>query len=183
MPDGLAAQHAYSVLTLALQQRQKWALGRVVLGGQRVLALVRPKDAVLTLHVLHFPEQLRGADGAPVSSTEAVSAEEQHLAGLLIDAASQPITWTDYRDDNAEQLRALIQTKLQGRTLAAPVPEEIPILQLVDALKRSVAQALHEPVVHGPGHPDAGKQAAEAAPSQPQPKKKPARKPSSRRSA
>ena len=86
---------------------------------------------------------------------------------MLIDAATKPIPWSDYRDDSAEQLRTLIQAKLEGRTLEAPVAEEIPILQLVDALKRSVAQALQ---------PE-----ADAAGSQP--KKKPARKAPGRRSA
>jgi multidrug efflux pump subunit AcrA (membrane-fusion protein) len=33
-PDGLAARHAYDVLTQALSARGKWALGRVVLGGR-----------------------------------------------------------------------------------------------------------------------------------------------------
>ena len=44
MPDGLAAQHAYAVLTQVLGQRRKWAVGRVVLGGHRVLALVRTRS-------------------------------------------------------------------------------------------------------------------------------------------
>jgi non-homologous end joining protein Ku len=66
------------------------------------------------------------------------------VLALLIDAACQPISWSDYRDDSAEQLRNLIQAKLEGRTLAAPAPEEVSILPLVDALKRSVAQALQE---------------------------------------
>ncbi len=70
----------------------------------------------------------------------------------MIDAACQPIVWSEYQDDAAEKLRTLIQAKLEGRTLAAPVPEEIPILQLVDALKRSVAQTLEqqEGTKHGP---------------------------------
>ena len=67
VPDGLAAQHAYDVLTQALKERHKWALGRVVLGGHRVLAVVRPSRSVLALHVLHFPEQLRAAEALPTS--------------------------------------------------------------------------------------------------------------------
>jgi len=160
MPDGLAAQHAYAVLTQVLGQRRKWAVGRVGLGGHRVLALVRPCGPVLALHVLHFPEHLRSVDALPpLCRSDAASSEEQRLAGLLIDAATQPIRWSDYRDDSAEQLRTLIQAKLEGKTLTAPVPEEMPILQLVDALKRSVAQALQSEDVS-------------------QPKKKPTRKPS-----
>ena len=184
MPDGLAAQHAYAVLTQVLGQRRKWAVGRVVLGGHRVLALVRPIGHLLALHVLHFPEQLRSADALPpLFRTDTASPEEQHLAGLLIDAACQPIPWSDYRDDSAEQLRTLIQAKLEGRTLAAPVAEEIPILQLVDALKRSVAQALHEPSSKNPGHPAQGNQDLGVGSSPAPSKKKPTRKPASRRSA
>ena len=145
LPDGMAAHHAYAVLIQVLGQRRKWALGRVVLGGHRVLALVRPCEQLLALHVLHFPEQLRSAAAMPpLSRPEAASLEEQQLAGLLIDAACQPIAWSEYQDDAAERLRTLIQAKLEGRTLTAPVPEEIPILQLVDALKRSVAQTLEQ---------------------------------------
>src|SRR5271157_844005 len=105
MPDGLAAQHAYAVLTQVLGQRQKWAVGRVVLGGHRVLALVRPCAQLLALHVLHFPEQLRSAEALPpLSQPDQASPEEQHLAGLLIDAATKSIPWSDYRDDTAELL-------------------------------------------------------------------------------
>jgi DNA end-binding protein Ku len=182
MPDGLAAQHAYAVLTQVLGQRRKWAIGRVVLGGHRVLALVRPSGQLLALHVLHFPEQLRSADALPaMSRPDAASPEEQHLAGVLIDAATKPIPWSDYRDDTAEQLRTLIQAKLEGRTLAAPVAEEIPILQLVDALKRSVAQALEQTGAVDKNH--AAKESAAADTASSQGKKKDTRKAPSRRSA
>ena len=178
--DGLAAQHAYGVLTQALQERHKWALARVVLGGHRVLAVVRPSGSVLALHVLHFPEQLRAAEALPPTSPAVeASPEEQQLAGLLIDAACQPICWSDHRDDTAEQLRTLIQAKLKGRTLATPVQEEVPILRLLDALKRSVAQALQPPSAKVA----AANQAVEAGASQHQGKKKPARKATGRRSA
>jgi hypothetical protein len=102
-------------------------------------------------------------------------------AGVLIDAATKPIPWSDYRDDTAEQLRTLIQAKLEGRTLTAPVAEEIPILQLVDALKRSVAQALKQP---GTGNKGCAVNEGFTADTVPGPEKKKAtRKAPSRRSA
>jgi len=62
---------------------------------------------------------------------------------------------------------ALVEAKLQGRKLEAPVEEQAPVLQLLDALKQSVAQALGQPVVP----------ATEAPP------KRPGKKKASRRSA
>jgi non-homologous end joining protein Ku len=41
------------------KQRQRWALGRMVLGGHRQVVLVRPADTTLVLHVLHYPEHVR----------------------------------------------------------------------------------------------------------------------------
>ena len=58
VPDGPAAEPGYGVLRLALAQRQRWALGRMVLGGHRQVVLVRPADTTLVLHVLHYPEHV-----------------------------------------------------------------------------------------------------------------------------
>lgn len=137
-PDGLAAAHAYDVLCQALVQRGRWAVGRMVLSGQRQVVLVRPFGAVLVLHVLHYPELVRAS--APPGPPRQESSAELQLAGQLIDAASSPIDWSSYRDETAQELRALIEAKLQGRT-AAEAEAPPMILPLLEALQQSVAGA------------------------------------------
>jgi DNA end-binding protein Ku len=145
LPDGPAAQQPYLVLRAALAQHGLWALGRLVLNGRRQLGVLRPVQRVLALHLLHFPAQLRSsrlleaelASGSP-------SAQELHLAGLLLAAGRQPVAWSDLRDDSAERLRQLIEAKLQGQSLAAPALEETSVVRLLDALQQSVAQALEQ---------------------------------------
>src|SRR5262249_32088801 len=118
VPDGMVAHYPYAVLSQALRERRKWAVGRVALFGRRQLAWARPAGNVLTLHVLHYPAQVR-----PAAPWEAqlragqVSAAEKDLAGKLIDAGSQPLDWSAYRDDRAEQLAALAQAALEKRPL------------------------------------------------------------------
>ena len=51
VPDGLAAQRGYEVLRDTMQARQRWALGRVVLGGHRQVVLLRPAST-LVMHGL-----------------------------------------------------------------------------------------------------------------------------------
>jgi non-homologous end joining protein Ku len=142
VPDGPAAQHPYLVVSEGLSQRRKWALGRIVLGGRRYLILVRPIGRLLTLHVLHYPAHLRGSaawDGELRASPP--TEDEAKLAGMLIDAASPPaIPWADFRDDTAVQLAALVEAKLHNRALPEPSPEDPTVLNLLDALKQSVAQ-------------------------------------------
>ena len=94
-----------------------------------------------------------------VESARTAYAEQTAAAQALLDAGTP-----------AARVAAILPavTIINGRaTLAAPVAEEIPILQLVDALQRSVAQALQ----------------ADVDPVQSQPKKKPVRKSPGRRSA
>jgi len=152
----------------------------VVLSGQRTLVLVRPaRNHVLVAHVLHFPERLRSSASFETHARpEVVAEEERQLAGVLIDAASQPLVWSDYRDDGAERLQALLEAKRQQRALAGPTPQEDrPIPHLLEALKRSVAQAQRQE----PSAP-AAPSAAAAKPRKPS-RKSASRKRASRRSA
>jgi DNA end-binding protein Ku len=136
VPDGPAAEPGYSVLRIALAQRQRWALGRMVLGGHRQVVLVRPVDTTLVLHVLHYPEQVRVCPQT-VWPMAKEPTEELRLAGLLIEAADGKVDWTTYPDEAAQELKALMEAKLagQGAVVSTPAPT---ILPLLEALKKSV---------------------------------------------
>jgi non-homologous end joining protein Ku len=57
---------------------------------------------------------------------------------MLIDAASGAVDWGSYRDQAAQELRALLDIKLQGQPAAAPEPARN-VLPLLQALQESVA--------------------------------------------
>jgi len=65
---------------------------------------------------------------------------------LLIDASTQPIDWSAYRDDRAEQLAALVEATLQGRSLTPVVEAKAPVLPLLEALQQTVAAALRDQI-------------------------------------
>jgi DNA end-binding protein Ku len=141
-PDGPAAQHPYAVLAEALQETRKGALGRVVLSSQRQLVLVRPAGRLLTVHVLHYPAEVRNravweTDLPPSAASEA----ERQLARQLIALASTPLDWTCYRDTSAEELAALVEAKVAKQPPQLPVDEPVLVLHLMDALKQSIEQA------------------------------------------
>jgi DNA end-binding protein Ku len=141
-PDGLAAQRPYAVLAQALCAKSKWGIGRVVLSGHRQVILLRSANGLLVVDVLYYPAQLRAAPGGSRTGNDPVAIpEELHLAGLLIDAASGPVDWPQYRDDSAAELAALIEAKVAGRPLVSPAAEPVAVLSLLEALKQSVAAA------------------------------------------
>ena len=109
----------------------------MVLGGHRQIVLVRPSGATLALQVLHYPEQVRPCPLATRRQPDSAG-EELRLAGLLIDAASGTMDWSRYRDQAAQELKALIEAKLAGQPVATLEPERA-VLPLLEALKQSVA--------------------------------------------
>lgn len=142
MPQGLAAHRPYRVLQQALVQCGRWALARVVMSGHRCAAVVRPSGGLLCAHMLHDPAQLRAADPWQSQlSAEAVAEQELQLARMLIDAAGGAVDWSSYQDDTAQQLVKLVEAKVAGRPATVSQEEPVQVLQLLEALQRSVAAA------------------------------------------
>src|SRR5262249_16416570 len=107
LPDGVAAQHPYSVLAEAMQQAGHGALGRVGLSSQRQVVVVRPWGRVLVLDVLHYPAQVRSHAGyAAELACPAASEAERTLARQLLALVSAPLDWARYPDRSAEELAA-----------------------------------------------------------------------------
>jgi DNA end-binding protein Ku len=140
-PDGVAAQHPYGVLVTALHKTGKAALGRVVWSSQRQLVLVRPCARTLAVDVLHYPAQVRAVSATDADLPEAQpNAAELDLACQLIALASGPLDWSRYRDTSADELAALVEAKIAQQPLAT-APDEPVLLHLLEALKRSLADA------------------------------------------
>jgi DNA end-binding protein Ku len=142
LPDGVAPRHSYAVLAEAMQNANKWALGKVVLSALRQLVLVRPQEKVLVMDVLHYPRQVHAAANYSAElGASGASAEELRLIRKLVDSASGPVDWSRYRDDRAEELTALIDAKIAEQPAMATANGAVGAVQLLDALKESVAAA------------------------------------------
>src|SRR5262249_53743163 len=92
--------------------------------------------------------------GAPAASGgepagRAASAAEQPLARQLITLASAPLDWTRYPDRSAAELAALIEAKRAQPPPIAPAEEPV-VLNLLQALQQSVAQASQAQTVAQP---------------------------------
>jgi len=98
---------------------------------------------MLVMNVLNYPKRIRAAtpyrDELP---EEKPSASELALANTLIGASTlAEFDFQSYRDAYVENLNKLIQLKVEGREIVqAPDAEEPKILNLMEALKKSVAE-------------------------------------------
>jgi DNA end-binding protein Ku len=150
------------------------AIAQVVIAGREQLVMLRPQDGMLVMSVLSYPKKVRAA--TPYREelpNENPSAGELALAHTLIGASTlADFDFQRYRDAYVESLTKLIQLKVEGREIVqAPDPEEPKILNLMEALKKSVAE-LGVRKMAPSVTPEGGAAAAEATP----PRKKRSRK-------
>ena len=125
-----------AILAGWVNHRQQAAIEYQAIHGSSRARVSQPGRREADRHMLHYPEEVRACPAAPAGPP--ATPEEARLADVLLDAASGPLEWTAYRDERAEELRALIEAKIAG---LPPATEPAGVLPLLEALKRSVAAA------------------------------------------
>jgi DNA end-binding protein Ku len=138
-----AQRRPYVLLLEAMKQANMGAVGRFILRGAEYFCLIRPKGDALALETLFLAEDVRSQaeiDEA-VAGTE-VKKEELELASQVMQSLVDDFDPSELVSDYRRDLRALLEAKLEGREVAKPEPvAETPVVDLMDALKRSVAEA------------------------------------------
>jgi DNA end-binding protein Ku len=136
---GKAAVKPYTLLREALVDSGKIAIVKVTLRRRESLAALRPRDQVLVLHTMLWPDEIRKPD---VSGLDGEARQQElAMAGTLIESMTGDFEPEEYSDAYQDALRELIEAKKEGRTEAARPSKEEPkakVINLMDALKQSV---------------------------------------------
>jgi len=138
-----AARRPYVLLLEAMKQANMGAVGRFVLRGAEYFCLIRPKGEALALETLFLAEDVRSQAEIEeaVAGTE-VKKAELDLAAQVMQSLVGEFDPSELVSDYRRDLRALLEAKLEGREIAKPEPvPETPVVDLMEALKRSVAEA------------------------------------------
>ena len=156
-------QRPYALLLHALKDTGMAAIGKFVLWGKENLCLVRTLEETLVLETLYFAEDIRSR--SEISETVAsvdVKDAELEMARQLVESLAGPFDAEEYVNDHRVALRAMLDAKVQGEEIVAPEPAPAaPVIDIMDALKQSLA--------------DAKSASREDAPSKPRKRKSPAR--------
>jgi len=148
LPDGAAGKKPYLLLFRAMSDEDRYALGQALLWGHDHLVLVRPHEDLLTMSILKFASQLRSpGDFSDEVPSLRLSADEVRLGRTLVQAAStDKLDLTKYRDTSTDKLKEQIEAEIEGRHVVAPPEEEAPhVINLMDALRKSVAKVQGKP--------------------------------------
>jgi DNA end-binding protein Ku len=137
-----AQRRPYVLLLRAMEETGMAAVGKFVLWGKENLALIRPQGDALMLETLFFAEDVRSRDeiDEAVGGTEVKDAELE-LARQVIASLEGEFEAADFDNEYRTELRQMLEAKLEGREITRPEPvPEAPVVDLMDALKRSVAE-------------------------------------------
>jgi DNA end-binding protein Ku len=183
LPDGAVGVKPYALIHKSLEVNNLAAVARVVLYGREDIVLVRPYEQLLSMTALKYAAQVTpvSAIAEELGKVGDLNREELTLTRTLLKAFEKKrFKLEAYTDSYVAQLREFIEAKVEGKEIVAPPATEEPhVINLMDALKKSVARAEHE------GEPAAarnGKAKRKVAPSSRRSAKKGA-KPASKASA
>ena len=175
-PDAKAAK-PYALLREALVQTDRMAVVKVALRQRETLALLRVRDKAIVLQTMLWPDEVREPDFEILDADVDLRPQEQKMAASLVESLGADFDASAFHDEYREAVAALIERKkTTGDARPAPAAEveagtSTEVVDLLTALQRSVEAAKA-----------ASGKSAEPAP-EPEPKKAPARRASTKKKA
>jgi DNA end-binding protein Ku len=143
VPDGKVAAEAYKVILDAMAEEKVAGLGRVVLSSREHPLIVQAADGGLTMTTLRTKEELRDASEY-FSEIPEVKIDKRmvEMAKSIIEKMKGDFDPGFFTDRYQDALQELVQAKVKGLPVKEqPEPEPTNVVNLFDALKRSLNEA------------------------------------------
>ena len=136
-----AARRPYVLLLRAMQETGMAAVGKFVLWGKENLCLIRAQGDTLAMETLFFADDVRSkAEIEEAVESIELKAPELELAGQVIQSLVGEWKPEDFENEYRRDLKAMLDAKLAGEEPKRPEPApETPVIDLMEALRRSVA--------------------------------------------
>ena len=148
-PDGPVSDKPYALLREVMKQTGKVGLGKVILRDREDLVALFPYENGLVVQKLHYPHEIRSIQEVPeLNGAQKLDKNELKLATTLVEQMSTSLEEMDTTDHYHEALKTLIESKIKGKKVVefAEV-EELPRLDIMSALKKSLQQSTRKPMV------------------------------------
>lgn len=171
-PDGPMAEETFVVLREAMKKTKKTAIARIVLSNRERLVSVNVRNKGMLMQTLRRPNEVR-SDTEYFSdiSDKDVDKEMLQLAEKLIEQKTREFNPAEFTDRYEEGLMEIIRAKIKGETpVMAPAPERGKVINLMDALKKSLSEG--KPPAPSKTTRKAGGQKAAQGPQKAAPKRK-----------
>jgi DNA end-binding protein Ku len=133
---------AYRLLSAALKESGKAALGQYAARGQQHLVLLRPLNGVLVMEQLHYADEIRPTTEVTIPAGEVKDAELKLAMQLIDQTSNESFEPAKYKDTVRERMLETIQRKIEGQDITADVTPgtDTKMIDLMEALKASLSR-------------------------------------------
>ena len=133
-------ERAYRLLTEALKQTGRVAVGQYAARGKQYVVSVRPEQDGLVMEQLRYANEVRRIDDVPIPKVDVKKPELTLAVQLVEQASSEAFKPENYEDNVRKRVLEQIQRKVEGKEITEE-PAEAPktqIIDLMEALKASL---------------------------------------------
>jgi DNA end-binding protein Ku len=152
------SEKAYLLFKDTLEEMERVAIAQIVMRTRQYLTAVYPYGDTLVAQLLRYDDEVRKAEdlGITVSAggAKAVRPAELAMAKKLVEGMEMEWDASQYHDEYRADLLKLIKQRAKGAKPAqepAPAPKETKVIDLMEALRRSVGEqgaSKRKPAVH-----------------------------------
>ena len=159
-PDGAVAEETFRVIQHAMRKEQKVGLSRIVLANRERLIALTCRDRGFLMMTLRTADEVRdSADYFTDIKDDEPEQEMLDLAEKLIEQKSGTFDPSEFKDRYHDAVVEMVKAKVKGQEpVLAKAPERGKVINLMDALKRSLEEA-KPPAESKPRQAAAGKAA------------------------
>jgi DNA end-binding protein Ku len=130
---------AFELLRRAMKDENKIAVAKTVMGTKEKLLALIPTDTGILIETLFFADEIKEAPKEAAHSE--VNEAELQMAKTLIGAMVKDFEPEQYKDEYQEKLWQIINGKIQGKEVIAPQEPVVNVIDLMEALRKSLSQA------------------------------------------
>src|SRR6201998_830000 len=136
-----AGRRPYALLTKALEESEYYGIAKITMHNREYTVFIRPHEGGLMLHTMYYADEVKEVKEFGAPDVELKEAEVK-VAHQLIEALADTWDPEKYHDEFQENLKKLIQAKLEGGEVTEiEKPKKLaPVVDLMAALKQSLAQ-------------------------------------------
>jgi DNA end-binding protein Ku len=154
-PDGPIAEETFGVILEAMKRAHKVAIARIVLSGRERLVAIEPITDGFRLMTLRSAKEVREPSSALDKLNAKYSDDMLSMAEQIITQKQATFAPEAFEDRYEEALLTLVKSKISGgQPVIAKAPERGNVVNLMDALRRSIEEERRPPA------PNLGKVAA-----------------------
>jgi DNA end-binding protein Ku len=164
-PDGPIAEETYAVILEAMKKVDEVAIARIVLNGRERLVAIEPIPEGFRMMTLRSAKEIREPSSALDKLNAKVSDDMLAMASMIIQQKQIEFDPQTFEDRYEGAVMELVKSKIAGgQPVISKAPERGNVVNLMDALRRSIEEERRPPAPSlgkAPGAAKAGVKKAE----------------------